>query len=242
MTDVTADVEMYRDWYDLDGIFFDEMSSLAGNESYYSSLNSHAKSLGFQFTMGNPATSTLPSYIGTVDNFTIYENSGFPGALPVHSWHTDFPKQNFTLIAHSVNTLETDEVIHALGYVSYLYVTDDIPPNPYDTLPVYFEALVSTLNNLPPVANKAYTVKANTTLSIPAPGILSHDMDPDGDPLTAVLASGPANGDLTLNPDGSFTYIPQPGSGNITDTFTYSAFDGAAYSNPATVTILISEP
>jgi VCBS repeat-containing protein len=46
------------------------------------------------------------------------------------------------------------------------------------------------------------------------------------------------NGTLTLNLDGSFTYMPDPDF-NGSDSFTYFANDGLANSNTATVTITI---
>ena len=52
----------------------------------------------------------------------------------------------------------------------------------------------------------------------------------------AVLVSGPAHGELTLNNDGSFTYEPDEGFSG-TDSFTYRASDGDAESDVATVTI-----
>ena len=55
--------------------------------------------------------------------------------------------------------------------------------------------------------------------------MLANDTDADGDPLTATLVSGPANGTLTLNADGSFVYTPNANF-NGTDTFTYSVSDG----------------
>ena len=55
-------------------------------------------------------------------------------------------------------------------------------------------------------------------------------------PLTATLVSGPAHGTLTLNADGGFTYTPDANF-NGTDSFTYTASDGTADSNVATVTI-----
>ena len=54
-----------------------------------------------------------------------------------------------------------------------------------------------------------------------------------------MLASGPANGALTLNPDGSFVYTPNS-QFNGADSFTYTASDGQTGSVPATVTINVS--
>jgi hypothetical protein len=58
-------------------------------------------------------------------------------------------------------------------------------------------------------------------LNVPAPGVLSNDTNPNTlANLTAVKVTDPNNGTLTLNPDGSFTYTPNPGfSGS--DSFTY---------------------
>src|SRR5262249_39659804 len=51
-------------------------------------------------------------------------------------------------------------------------------------------------------------IKYNTAPAVA--GVLLNDFDPDGDPLTAVLATGPSHGQLTLNTNGSFTYTPHP--------------------------------
>ena len=60
--------------------------------------------------------------------------------------------------------------------------------------------------------------------------------DPDGDPITAQLVSGPTNGTLTLNPDGSFTYTPNTHYVGP-DSFTYTWSDGIATSEVAMVRI-----
>ena len=83
------------------------------------------------------------------------------------------------------------------------------------------------------------TASAGATLGVAAPGVLGNDSDADGDALTAVLASGPASGSLALNGDGSFSYTPNAGFAG-TDSFTYRAFDGALYSNSATVSITVN--
>src|SRR5262249_36776954 len=60
----------------------------------------------------------------------------------------------------------------------------------------------------PPTAD-SYTTDEDTPLVVDATmGVLSNDSDPEGDPMTATLVAGPANGTLTLNPDGSFNYTP----------------------------------
>jgi hypothetical protein len=74
----------------------------------------------------------------------------------------------------------------------------------------------------------------NTPLTIPARGVLANDSDPDGDPLTAVLVTGPAHGTLTLDADGSFNYTPAAGYSGP-DSFTYRAGDGQLESGVATV-------
>ena len=84
-----------------------------------------------------------------------------------------------------------------------------------------------------------YTTDKNVTLNVAVPGVLGNDTDGD-QPLTAIKVSDPAHGTLTLNADGSFTYIPETGfTGDV--TFTYKAFDNVDESNIATVTIHVSE-
>jgi hypothetical protein len=93
-------------------------------------------------------------------------------------------------------------------------------------------------NTAPVASGDAYTTNAGTDLSVPAPGVLGNDSDADGDPLTASLLAGPANGTVALNADGSLLYRPRSGFAGA-DTFTYTANDGQAASAPATVTITV---
>jgi hypothetical protein len=62
-----------------------------------------------------------------------------------------------------------------------------------------------TSNNTPTSVNDLYSTLEDTPKIVGAPGVLSNDTDAEGNPLTAVLVSGPANGSLTINEDGSLT-------------------------------------
>src|SRR5437016_1564388 len=46
ISSVEADFRAYRSWYGVQGVFVDQMANWAGDEWYYSTLNSYAKSLG----------------------------------------------------------------------------------------------------------------------------------------------------------------------------------------------------
>ena len=97
-----------------------------------------------------------------------------------------------------------------------------------------------------PVANAdSYLVQSNSQLvtvdfdtSQADPGVLANDSDDDGDLLTASLASGPSNGTLQFDSDGSFTYTPNSGFVG-TDSFTYTASDGILTSSAVTVTLQV---
>ena len=103
-------------------------------------------------------------------------------------------------------------------------------------------ALVSAaLDNDPPVAtNDTYSTNEDTALTVAAPGVLGNDSDPDGDALTAARVSGPSNGTVLLNGDGSFTYTPAANF-NGSDSFTYQVSDGVASSSAATVSIAVGQ-
>jgi len=65
--------------------------------------------------------------------------------------------------------------------------------------------------------------------------------DEEGDPLTFILDTGPANGDLVFDSaTGDFTYTPDAGFVGQ-DSFTWHANDGIADSNIATLTIDVDE-
>jgi len=96
------------------------------------------------------------------------------------------------------------------------------------------------LSSQPPTAvGESYTVAEDGTLSVTsALGVLANDHDPENNPLTAQLVTGPAHGTLTLNANGSFTYKPAANYSGP-DSFTYNAYDGTT-GTPALVTLTVT--
>ena len=56
---------------------------------------------------------------------------------------------------------------------------------------------------------------------------------------SSIRSRGPAHSAVTLNPDGSFEYAPEPGFAGA-DTFTYMVSDGHGGETTATCTITVT--
>ena len=98
---------------------------------------------------------------------------------------------------------------------------------------------IGAVNDVPLAAGDSYSTNEDTPLVIAAPGVLGNDSDADGNSLNAVLVSGPTQGSLVFNADGSFTYTPASNA-NGADSFSYKANDGSADSSAATVAITVT--
>ncbi len=71
-------------------------------------------------------------------------------------------------------------------------------------------------------------------------GLIENDLYPTGATVTATLDTNPLHGDVTLQPDGSFTYDPDPGYVG-TDDFTYTLDQqGGGQSQPGTVRLEVT--
>lgn len=117
-----------------------------------------------------------------------------------------------------------------------LYVVDDQSPDGGSI--GGWSLTLTTHNEAPVAADDSYTTEQDTTLTVPAAGVLANDSDPDADALSALPVAGPSHGTLTLNADGSFSYRPNAGySGG--DSFTYKASDGSLESSAATVSLTV---
>ncbi|MEJ1162796.1 Ig-like domain-containing protein, partial [Variovorax sp. CCNWLW186] len=88
-------------------------------------------------------------------------------------------------------------------------------------------------NSQPTVPDYAVTTPEDTPLAGQVTGV-----DLDGDSLTYVVGTPPANGTVTVNPDGTYTYTPGTNF-NGTDSFTVVVSDGNGGTTTSTVEVTV---
>jgi serralysin len=139
----------------------------------------------------------------------------------------------------SPDGIDTLVNIHFLGFSDMTVALGDVvPPQPKPPAEPPSEPLAP--NEAPVAVGDSYATTKNARLSIDAvKGVLANDSDANGDALSAVLVSGPQNGTLTLNADGSLNYTPTKNFIG-TDSFTYKASDGQLSSSVTTVLINVT--
>ncbi|MFL5796771.1 MAG: Ig-like domain-containing protein [Actinomycetota bacterium] len=157
----------------------------------------------------------------------------------LHS-HLDDPPTHGSLQFHPGGsyTYTPDAGFHGVDAFTYHATDPDLAESGTATV------TITVTNQSPVAAADAYpgegdpVFEEDTPLDVPAPGVLANDTDPESDPLTARIDS-PAHGQVTLNDDGSFSYVPdQDFAGG--DFFTYRASDGISESPRAAVSLTVS--
>ena len=96
-------------------------------------------------------------------------------------------------------------------------------------------------NSAPTATDDTIAADMSTARTFDVSTLTGNDTDPDGDALTISSFGTPANGTVTNNGDGTFTYEPNAGfTGN--DTFDYTISDGNSNSDTGTATVVVSDP
>jgi VCBS repeat-containing protein len=145
---------------------------------------------------------------------------------------TDPANGNLTLNADGSFTYTPNNNFH--GSDSFTYKAND---GTLDSNTV--QVSISVTETVTPTAI-ADSFSTNENVALTSGNVLTNDIEPDGDTLSAVKVTDPANGNLTLNADGSFTYTPN-NNFHGSDSFTYKANDGTLDSNTVQVSISVTE-
>lgn len=144
LEEVKAGIDAYRQFYpQITGFFLDEMkANEPGFEAYYKAITSYAKG----YTVGNPGSAMIESYVNTVNCTLIYESEGLLSLKDVwaRTFAGKYSKSNFGIIPHT-SPFDKDWVMQACKMCDLVYVTSDVMSNPWDSLPPYFEELAKCL-------------------------------------------------------------------------------------------------
>lgn len=147
LVDVKADVDKHFAWYGVTGIFFDQGANTLDKVPYYTDLFNYVRAKGGRVVL-NPGTRTITEYAAIADHLMVAETDlATYRTRPEVAWERDFPATKFWHCIHSCPAASVPEVIELARNrnAGLLHVTDDVMPNPYDTLPTYLDALVGGL-------------------------------------------------------------------------------------------------
>ncbi|MCP4371179.1 MAG: hypothetical protein GY797_24150 [Deltaproteobacteria bacterium] len=142
---VKADVDIYNQYFNINGIFFDEVANNADKLDYYEELYQYVKNLShLDKVFLNPGTSIDESYFNRLPDATIVisENASDTFLEKLQEDMRSYPVERSAMLVHTVPDVEkmkahTDVAVN--NNIGYVYVTNDIMPNPWDTLPDFWQ-------------------------------------------------------------------------------------------------------
>jgi large repetitive protein len=188
----------------------------------------------FSWTVTNPAPTAFNDAATTAEDTAV--------TIPLTANDVDPDGDPLTITAASASNGSI--VINANGSVTY---TPNANFNGTDTI-LYTVSdgnggfstaaaivTVTAVNDAPVATNDTASTNEDAPVVI---AVLANDVDPDGDPLTVTAATAP-NGSVTINPDGTIRYVPNPNFSG-TDTITYTISDGNGGTTTATVTVTVA--
>jgi hypothetical protein len=191
--------------------------------------------------------------LATPDSYTVDEDTILQVAAP-GLLENDNPVFSTCVTAVDTTTLVGSADVHADGSFSFAPAANSNGPTSFTYgiatdsglgCPAISESTatvtitVLSVNDPPTAVADSFAGLKDRTLNVGAPGVLINDSDIDGDPLSAVKASSPAHGVVTLASDGSFSYTPAAGYTGP-DAFSYRASDGTATSATRIVSIIVT--
>ncbi len=147
-----ADIKRWVDFYpEIGGFFLDAQASSVEQLPYYSELRDYIKQQRPKaLIVSNPGTICDRDYIdqSVADVIVFFENLDGFEAFDLPEWRRDVPAERFAVLPYNTPTVESMKrrlgltVIRNLGYV---YITDGTLPDPYGTLPSYWDEEVDAI-------------------------------------------------------------------------------------------------
>jgi len=232
---VEADIDAYYTQYpDLDGIFIDEVGSDCGLAPYYAGLDAYVKAKGGAgVTVLNPGNPVPECYATAGDILLTFEGSyaaylGFALA----GWESGYPDAKFWHLVYAASAAQMPSAISLSRsrHAGWVYVTDDVLANPWDTLPPYWSAEVAEVGGaaggcFPMTGARVLfggvgTPPGDDTLRIVAQVVLADSSHVDSAATGLRMRVRDTNGDVLD------TTLPAGGSWRTSSSGTHSTFTG----------------
>jgi Spherulation-specific family 4 len=142
-TVVKNEIDLYYQWYAMDGIFFDEGANACTSVQYYTDLTSYVRTKSDNtLAVSNPGTNIPSCFSNAADIFVNFESDAAKylaetGWAP-NAWESD--PANGDRFWHLVYKTPQADLAAVMALTkqrnaSWVYVTPDDLPNPWDTLP-----------------------------------------------------------------------------------------------------------
>jgi hypothetical protein len=141
---VKSEVDAFKLWYHVDGIFLDETASDAALIPYYQDVANYIRATSGTYVALNPGVIPAEGYMNVGDTVAVFEgtyNTYKNWVKP--SWASKYPTSKFTHLIHA--TSGSSAMKNAIKWskqrrAGNVYVTNDVLPNPWDILPSYWSS------------------------------------------------------------------------------------------------------
>jgi hypothetical protein len=196
LTTVKAEVDNWKNWYGVDGIFFDEADNTLTSVSYYSNLQTYVNARAMTSTL-NPGTNTLEAYMPAANTNVIYENDP-SNILSVSPWASNYPASKFGALQYAASAAQMRTFVANVKAknIGYVFVTDDVLNNPWDKLPAYLAEEAALLAGGSTVTSTPASVSTTPAgiISTVTSTFTSTPLTSSAIPLSGVSAANPCIG------------------------------------------------
>ncbi|GGM21846.1 spherulation-specific family 4 protein [Deinococcus aerophilus] len=198
-----GEIEHWKQWYDVDAIFFDQMTvdDSATHAAYYADLTEFSHGLGIPLTIGNGGTATPQRYFDahSADLFCVWENSVLPSEADLagnyQGGYADYPTVDRAALIYGQPTFDHILAATLSRQTGMWGIRQAGLPNPYVALPDYFEELLAWMAGTGVPGGKPL-LGAGRPHTPPASGLQLYAHDVAGHSLPAFVGPGGSGGAL----------------------------------------------
>lgn len=146
---VKREINAYKEWYHVDGIFLDEVASRADMLPYYQTVANTIRAFPGSFIVLNPGVVPDEGYMNVGDQVVTFEGTyrTYSKTFAFPAWTQNYSANRFVNLVYGVpsRSLSNAFAISRTLNAANIYFTDDTFPNPWDRLPTFWSSETTTL-------------------------------------------------------------------------------------------------